>query len=187
MLEAARAEFLARGYEGTRIADIADAAGVSRPTVYAVGTKAELMKLVRDVAIAGDDEPVAVPDRPPVADMHAATDPESALRIHARNVTRIHARYAQLSEVLRQAAGSDPALRDLWDQSEQERLRGATIVVDDIQSKGQLRPGVDRDRAIDILWVLMAPEHHLRLGERGWDDDAYEAWLADAMVSLLLA
>jgi AcrR family transcriptional regulator len=184
ILDAARHLFIARGYVATTIDDIAEAAEVSRPTVFSVGTKAELLKLVRDLVIAGDDEPVAVPDREPYARTRAAPDPTSTLRIHAGNVRTINARYVDIDLVLQEAADADPALRELWDASERQRLAAAAIVVDDIAAKGAL--GVERDDAIDILWLLMAPDHLRRLRSRGWTDDTYERWLADTMVSQLL-
>jgi hypothetical protein len=63
---AAAAElFISRGYASTTLADVAGAAGVARPTVFAAaGSKAALLKLVLDQALSGDDEPVAVADRP---------------------------------------------------------------------------------------------------------------------------
>lgn len=186
VLDAARDLFVANGYTATTIDEIAAVAEVSRPTVFSVGTKAELLKLVRDIAIAGDDEAVAVPDREPVAEMRAAPDPATTLRLHARNVVRINARYAEIDEVLHQAAGAHPELRQLWEASEQQRLTGATLVIDDVLRKGSLKPALAREQAIDVLWLLMAPGHLLRMRQRGWNDTAYEAWLAETLVVQLL-
>lgn len=186
VLEAARQVFLERGYQAATIDEIARVADVSRPTVFSVGTKAELLKLVRDVAIAGDDLPVAVVDRDFHAEVHEAPDAETALRLHARNVVTIGGRYAAIDEVLRQAAGSDPGLRGLWESAEKERLAGAEIVVDVVLSKGGLQPGMDRRHAVDILWLLMAPDHLNRMRGRGWTEERYESWLADTLVQQLL-
>lgn len=186
VLDAAHQLFLDRGYETTTIDDIAAVARVSRPTVFTVGTKPELLASVRDRVIAGDDEPIAVPDRPPVAQMRAASDPESTLRIHARNVTAINSRYAALDEVLRRSTDSDPALNELWEKSERQRLDGATIVIDDVLRKGPLKADLDRTRAIEILWLLMAPDLYNRATTQGWTIDEYERWLAETLVSQLL-
>lgn len=184
MLDAAHRLFVRDGYAATTIDRIAAAAEVSRPTVFAVGTKARLLELVRDLVIAGDDDPVAIADRPAHADTRAAPDAATTLRLHARNVAAINARYAELDEVLHQAARMEPALEKLWEASERQRLKGATLVVDDLITKGTL--AVDRDRAIDVLWLLMAPDIRRRLHQRGWSDDDYERWLADTFVGQLL-
>src|SRR5262249_56395056 len=53
------------GYRPTTIAAIAAHAGVSAESVYkGFGTKAALAKAVFDLALAGDDEPVPVAERP---------------------------------------------------------------------------------------------------------------------------
>ncbi len=75
ILDAAAAEFSSRGYAATTVAAIAAAAGVSVPTVeQAFRTKANLLKAAIDVAIAGDDEPVPVLQRPAAVAAAAAPD-----------------------------------------------------------------------------------------------------------------
>src|SRR5437667_10340968 len=74
IVDAAARLFTERGYGATTIDAIAEAAGVSRKTVFtSVGGKTEALKLAIDWAIAGDDEPVPIPERPHVK---AALDPE---------------------------------------------------------------------------------------------------------------
>src|SRR5262249_22571437 len=64
MVAAGRERFLAQGYAATTIANVAGDAGVSVQTVYKVlGNKAGLLKAVFDVAVAGDDEPIPIPER----------------------------------------------------------------------------------------------------------------------------
>ena len=67
VVTAARELFLAQGYAATTIDAIAEAAHVSRRTVFnAVGGKLALLKLALDWAIVGDDEPVPLADRPAI-------------------------------------------------------------------------------------------------------------------------
>src|SRR6202451_4053403 len=70
ILDAAGALFSEHGYLGTTIAQIAAAADVSTQSVYNMaGGKAELLKAVYDVAVAGDDEPVPMGQRPQIQGM----------------------------------------------------------------------------------------------------------------------
>src|SRR5581483_6414176 len=76
LVEAAGELFAEHGYVRTTIAAIAARAGVGRATVFTSvpGGKPELLKLARDVAIAGDDEPIPVPQRPWFIEAMAADD-----------------------------------------------------------------------------------------------------------------
>ena len=57
--------FSDKGYLATSIEDIAAEAGVARPTIFtAVGPKATILRLVVDHALAGDDAPVPIAQRP---------------------------------------------------------------------------------------------------------------------------
>src|ERR1700754_18428 len=73
---AAAAElFVENGYAATTIEAIAVAAGVSRKTVYtSAGSKAQLISIAYDHAIAGDDEPVPLRDRPTIKALEAEPD-----------------------------------------------------------------------------------------------------------------
>ena len=59
---------------------IADAAGVSRKTVFtAVGGKLELLKTALDWAVAGDDRPVALADRRAMQQVLEERDPTALI------------------------------------------------------------------------------------------------------------
>src|SRR5260221_1766873 len=95
VLDAATAVFLDRGYGGATIRAVAAEAKVSVPTVEALfGTKARLLKAAIDVAIAGDDEPVAVLDRAWAADARQAWTAEVFLSRLAGVVAAARARSA---------------------------------------------------------------------------------------------
>lgn len=187
IVRAALAEFLERGYGNATIDRIAQRARVSRPTVFAVGPKATLLKLARDLAIAGDDQPRLIAERPDFARIAAAPTAEEALRRFAPISAGIARRFADLNEVLRQGAAIDPDVAALWRVSEEERLAAARGIVRTIAGKGPLRPGLDPMAAADILWLLMAPEQYHRMTrDRSWSHRRWERWYADTMVRLLL-
>jgi AcrR family transcriptional regulator len=188
ILEAAAELFLANGYGGTSVDAIAARAGVSKPTVFAaVGNKATLLKVVRDVAMAGDDEPVPVMQRPAYVELLAEPDPYRTVRLLARNTTALLSRYSALDEVLHGAADSDPDLRELWTASEGQRLGAAGNYVRNLAGKSPLRPGLTVDAATDLLWLFIAPTNYVRLVlARGWPDDRFEQWLGDVLTYHLL-
>ena len=187
VLAAATELFVANGYAATTIAQIAERAGVSRPTVFAIGAKPQLLTLARDLAIAGDDEPVPIAARSGFAEMRAAPDAESALRCYAAVSAWIGRRFGPLNEVLREARSTDPELAELWRTSEEQRLRGAEMVIKIVRGKGRLKPGLGATRAAEVLWTLTDPGmQHRLVVDRGWSRAQFDRWHAGTMVALLL-
>jgi AcrR family transcriptional regulator len=189
VLDAARELFIAQGYGATTIDQIAARAGVSKPTVFAaVGNKQTLLSTVRDVAMAGDDERVAVIERPLAQRIRAEPDQRRAVELVAELFTGIDSRYAEIDAVLRGAAhGGEPGLRELWETSEQQRLFGARLWLSILAEKGPLRAGLDVDDAVDALWLYMAPDlFHRLVHHRGWSQEHFQSWLTDTLRQLLL-
>src|SRR5215813_14887744 len=90
VVTAARELFLAQGYAATTIDAIAEAAHVSRRTVFnSAGGKAALLKLAMDWAIVGDDEPIPLAERPAVKAIQAESDPRKGLALWTQMVTEI--------------------------------------------------------------------------------------------------
>src|SRR5690606_24555024 len=105
---------------------------VSKPTVFtAVGSKRDILKVLREIALAGDD-PFPITERAWVQELHAEPNPYRALRLHARGHVPLALRFAQLEEVLMSAAGADDELRELAQANEQQRLEVATIFIDNL-------------------------------------------------------
>ena len=189
ILDAARALFSNHGYLGTTVAQIAAAAGVSTQSVYNMaGGKADLLKAVYDAAVAGDDEPVPIAQRPLIQAMINAPDPREALALYARLGREIAERSHRLvTVVLAQAATGDAALAEFAAQIEAQRATGTAATARHLASRFGLRAGLSEQAAADILWTLTAPDIIERLViQRHWPWDAYEHWLADTMASSLL-
>jgi AcrR family transcriptional regulator len=189
VLDAARELFLAQGYGATTIDQVAARAQVSKPTVFtAVGNKQALLAAVRDVALAGDDLPVAVADRAPYQAVLDEPDPYRAVALMAAHLTGLWRRYAGIREVLRGAASSgEPALREMWQTSQQQRLTAARSFIAALTGKGPLRDGLDARTAADIAWLHMSPDNYRALtAERGWSEAAYQRWLIGTLTAALL-
>ena len=170
---------LERGYATTSLADVADEAEVSPALVYAAfGNKAGLVKRVIDVAIAGDDEPLAVGQRPAAAAVASASGARARCRLTGELVADIQRRTAGLLPVLRAAAAADPELAALERRSEQGLRVGMLEFVGILEADGQLRDGLTLDRAADIAWVSAdAAAYHRLVLQRGWTHEEYAAWL----------
>lgn len=184
IIEAAWRLFAERGYAATSVDEIAAAAGVSRATVFtAVGGKPALLKAAFDVAIVGDDEPVALPDRPSSRAIRAEQDPRRYLARYAGLASEAAGRVAPIAEAVRGAAGADPDARALWETHLAQRRRGAANIVSDLLAKGaRLRPGLDADAAADLVWVLNDPGLYAHLVlKQGWSPGRFQTWLADAL------
>jgi AcrR family transcriptional regulator len=189
ILDAAGALFSEHGYLGTTIAQIAAAAGVSTQSVYNMaGGKAELLKAVYDAAVAGDDEPVPIAQRPLIQAMITAPDPRQALALYAQLGREIAQRSHRLvTVVLAQAATGDAALAEFAAQIEAQRAAGAAATARHLAGRFGFRAGLSEQAAADILWTLTAPDLVERLiTKRNWPWDTYERWLADTMASSLL-
>ena len=113
VLDAALHLFIERGYASTTIDAIAGRANVSPKTVYAlVRNRRGLLKAVLDRAIAGDEAPVAIADRPWVARLRAAPDPAERLAILGREGARILQRRAADDPAGDAPGPGDAAVRD---------------------------------------------------------------------------
>jgi AcrR family transcriptional regulator len=181
--------FVENGYGATTIDAVAEAAGVSRKTVFtAVGGKLDLLKVALDWAVAGDDRPVAVADRRAMRQAMAEDDAVALLRGCAHVMVAITSRVAGLAQALEVAAGIDPAARDLVEQGRRHRLDDARLVVDRLRGLDALTSDLTYDEAVDLVWLAIDPAPFDRLVRvRGWSIRRFEEWLAHTLLALLVA
>ena len=180
--------FTARGYAAASLADIAAAAGVARPTAFAAfGSKPALLRQVLDQALAGDDEPVPVAQRPWFRPVWDASTPAAVVDAYAGLITLVNVRVARILEVVRRASGQAAEIAELWDTLGRNRRTGARMVIDHAASLGPLAPGLDPDRATDILWIFNDPAlYDALVAGRGWPDADFTSWLSGQIRHALL-
>jgi AcrR family transcriptional regulator len=188
IVDAAARLFIERGYGPTTVDAIAEAAGVSRKTVFtSVGGKADALKLAIDWAIVGDDEPVPMLQRPHVQAGMAEPDGRRILTAYAADVRQAHARIAPLVAVVQEASGFEPALRALSEQGKKQRLEGMKVLARVLADRGALKPGLSVPEVADILTLFNDPSVYQRLVvERHWSEDRYQEWMGEALVALLV-
>jgi AcrR family transcriptional regulator len=168
---------------------IAAAAGVSVPTVeQQFGTKVRLLKAAIDVAIAGDDDEVPVLNRAWADKGRAASDVDEFLSIVADVVATTQSRSAGLVIAVFEGAATDPALAELSVELISQRMATAGWIIDQLAGKAPLRDDLDRDDAVDTLWILMDPAAFDRLvRHRGWSVERYQRWFTRSARRLLIA
>ena len=184
---AARDLFERDGYRPTTIAAIAAHAGVSAESVYkGFGTKAALAKQVFDLALAGDDEPVPVAERPATLAVRDEPDVRRKVALFAEGLAQRQARSALVTILIRDGRHVDDSLAPVWAKLRDEGLAGMTALGRHLLETGQLRPGLDLAEVRDVLWNYLAIDHYERLVlDRGWPLGRYERWLAEAITSAL--
>ena len=189
ILTAAAELFTRQGYTATTVQQIAERADVAWQTVYSVfGTKAAILSAAFDVAVAGDDEPIPVTERPFVQAIRDAADPREKAGIFAHHLRESAARTAGVVSVIESAATTDPEIAALWRKLRDQGLHGMTLAAKGFRDEGALRPGLTVARAADILWLYLGPwSYRVLVTQRGWTPDEYEAWLADTLYTQVMS
>jgi AcrR family transcriptional regulator len=167
---------------------IAGEAGVAVETVYlAFKTKASLFARVVDVALAGDEAPVTLPDRPMFQEVRAEKDQRRQLELLARNARVVLERAGPLQWALLMASGNEPEIADLVERYNRRRLELQTEFMRWVAANGPLAPGVSVQAAGRTYWTLASIEvHHLVRSTLGRTAGEYEEWLARTLKLALL-
>jgi AcrR family transcriptional regulator len=186
IIEAASALFTARGYARTTIREIADAANVASDTVYATfGHKARVLTALIDSRLAPAAGVDNVLDRPEAQAVRDEPDQRRQLHLFARDMAAVSTRVRPLYEIMRTASAVEPEMAAIFAEMDGYRLRNMRHAASWIAAHGPLR--VDVDRAAETIWALASPDVARMLCEgRGWSEESYAEWLADALIRTLL-
>ena len=188
MTESARVLFLQRGYQATTIDAISERSDVPAPTIYRLfSSKPGILKAVLDVSIGGDDEAVAMLDRPQVRALLASEDPRQQLAGFAGVVRDVMDRAGAVHRILVDASRSDREAAALLDDIARQRHTGQRRIAQALARSGALRPGLRERDAADVIHALASPEvYGLLVLDRGWSSERYETWLASILTDQLL-
>ena len=188
IVESARTLFFTRGYSGTTIDAIAQAAAVSSETVYSIfSNKRNILSHLMNISVGGDDQPIRLLERPePQAVLHES-DQHRQIAMFSQGITEILARVAPLFEVLRSAAKTEKDIEDLLNHLLKERLENMTTFARQIAGNGSLREGMEVLTAAELIWTITSPEIFLLLTrDRNYSKQQYSAWLQATLTRLLL-
>jgi AcrR family transcriptional regulator len=177
---AARALFAERGYVATTIQAISAAADIPAQTIYsAFGTKAKILEAIRREWIAQSR----------VQELHdeavEQSDPVRRIRMMAMMHRQQMETGYDVIAIYSEAARVDADMNTEWRAVLADRERAIGKLIDSFA--GQLRSGIDRQRAIDIYIACTHNEVYASLVlEHLWGLDDFENWTGDLLVTQLL-
>jgi AcrR family transcriptional regulator len=174
--------FLEQGYTATTVDAMATAAGVATATVYqAFGTKAAVLAAALDQSVVGDAAAVPLLERDWVTDARKEPDPEKRLAIVVTNAAKVAARTAPLKEVMRDAAATEAAIRDLLDRDDARRLHTQRELVQIALG------GTATDAEVAAFFLLVDSRSYLLASRQlGWSEARWRRWLIDTLSHQLL-
>jgi AcrR family transcriptional regulator len=183
ILHHARELFLERGYTGTTVPEIAQAARVAPQTVYAsTGGKAAMFAELLKPAL---NDPLAVEA------MTAAIgtdDPGRVMALCATAARHGQERYWDLVYGLMRRPPEDALAQQAIGNVAAKCLEALTGIAERLEALGALKPGISLAQAVDTLWFYFGQNSWCSLvGERGWTFDRAETWLREAASRDLLA
>ena len=187
IVAAANRLFVRDGYNGTTLAEVAEAAGVGERTVYVrFGTKAALLKRVTDVAVVGDTRPVDVAHRDWFQESLTAPTLEARIDRLAEGTGDLMKRAGDLFEVAQQAQASEPVLAEAMRAGRRATRQNLQAFVRTAQADG-LIPGEP-----DLAWleetvalIGQADTYLLLRRTNRWSTRRYQEWLAITLHRLI--
>jgi AcrR family transcriptional regulator len=185
IVDAAAHLFIADGYGATTLEQIAARAGVAVQTVYFhFGNKRTVLKEAVDVAAVGDDEQVALLERPWLEEVRAEADPRRVVALWAAHGRQIYERVGPIMRVVRDAAVTDPDMAVQWATNEAQRAVAFRMLATMLEERDGLRRPVDE--AVDVLCALHGPEVYGVLTDRGWTPEQWERFTVESITCALL-
>ena len=179
--ESARKLFASQGFAETTVSEIADDAGVSPQTVYAVfGTKGRIVGAMLEYL----EESIGIGSW--VARILSEPDSRRQLRLF---VEMNRSMFENGAPVLRAAiaASADPEVAAVGARGDNKRREGTRRLCQVWADKGTLRNGLEQSDAAERLWLLTSVEQFLLATDvLEWPPDRYERWLGDLLERELL-
>jgi len=185
VVEAARNLFLARGYVATTMGDIAQEAGVALQSVYNVGqSKADLLHLVTDLAVSGDEQEVMLLDRPDFAAISVESSAEQQVQMIAALIAATMERLAPVWVAYREAAAVDARAAANLIAAHRRRYDTFAGMVRMLPEE-RLREPPEESTA--TAWAIGSIDIFLLLRSvLEWDPARYSEWLRRTLVNQLV-
>jgi AcrR family transcriptional regulator len=182
ILEAAKKLFQTEGFDRVTISNLAKAAGVSMPTIYAVfKSKRGVLQSLIDEALPAEQFTALVDDS------MKEKSPKKRLTITAKLARQIYDAERGLMDILRGASVVAPEFKELEQEREERRYERQSEYIKKLVQDKALAEGLTFEKARDTLWALTGRDlYRMLVLEKGWSSDEYEKWLGQLLVNALL-
>jgi len=184
ILESARRLFGKQGFAATTIDQIAKAAGVAGPTVYATfgGKRAILMQLLDRLEQAADAASLA----PVFADRGG--NERKQLDAFISFCVRFFTEGADLMQIVERSGMGEPDIAEFTRVGKERALDACRQLLRGWQKRGVLRKGLTEEDAASILWAISNTElYSLLVRGRKWSVEQYREWLSGLAARELLS
>ena len=183
VLRTATTLFARRGIDAVTINELAERAGVSGATVYALfKSKAGVIRALVERVIFGSRYQAAI-DR-----LNAEGDPVAQIRMTASVARAIYEGEAVELGLLRGASAFSVALRKMEHELEKQRFALQEARVSKLYAAKKGNETLSIERARVLLWMYTSRDvYRLLVQEGGFSPDEYEQWLAGTLVDALVS
>ena len=182
IVAAADTLFRRDGFLTTTMAAIAAEAGVAVQTLYlSFGNKTAILAAAFEVAVAGDDEPLAMLDREWMSQVRAEHDGPTALALFVEGAIAVMSRTTPLYMTIRSAA-ADPEVAAFLVENKVERHANFSVIVHALSARPGFTKKLTRTRATDVLYTVVSEDSYAMLvHEHGWTRQQWRDWALRTM------
>lgn len=182
ILASAKKLFQEKSIENVTIEKLAQNAGVSAPTIYALfKSKRGVMRALIDNALPADQFEALV------AAFKEEKSAKGRLAISAKMARQMYDAECVQLESFWGTSIVTPEFKELEKEREQRRYERQEEGIKTLAKENALLKGLSLSKARDILWAFTGRDmYRLFVVEQGWTSEEYEEWLAQILVKTLL-
>jgi AcrR family transcriptional regulator len=182
VLASARALFSRRGIDAVTINELAEKAGVSASTVYALFKSKEgvLLALMEGVLFGESFRAAA-------ARLDSVADPVKQVAMTPSVARAVYESESAKLGLMRGASAFSPALRRMEQQFEDTRFAMQEARLKALFASGKAKKGLSFEEARRLMWMYTSRDvYRMLVQEGGWTPDRYEAWLSQTLLATLV-
>jgi AcrR family transcriptional regulator len=182
ILNCARSLFQSHGFEGVTIEQLAQAADVSMPTIYALfQSKRGVLRALMDEALPPEEFESLV------RKFSQETSAKERFAITAQIARQLYDAECAQMDIIRGATFISTEFKALEHEREQRRYKRQEKSIKNMIDENALASHLSPEQARDILWAFTGRDiYRLFVIERGWTSHEYEKWLTQWLEMALL-